>query len=266
MPHFKTNNIETFYERGGNGTPLLLIHGLGSSTRDWERQMVALAPFHEIIACDVRGHGRSGKPPGPYSILQFADDIAALVRGLGVGPVHVAGLSMGGMIAFQLALDAPDIVRSIVIINSGPELVLKTMAHKLYFLQRKVTVNLFGMKRFGKMLAKALFPNPDQRGFRKTMAERWAENDKTAYLTAMEALIGWSVMERLPEIGVPALILASDRDYTPPGYKQKYAERMPESEVVVIENSRHISPVDSSARVNREVALFLSKVEKGLFG
>src|SRR5580693_1022702 len=118
MPTARVNGIEVYYEQAGEGPPVLLLHGLGSSTRDWEYQTPELARAYRVIAVDVRGHGRSSRPPGPYSVSQFAEDAVALLRSLDAAPAHVIGLSMGGMIAFQMAVDHPEAVRSLAIINS----------------------------------------------------------------------------------------------------------------------------------------------------
>ena len=119
MPLTRVGDIDVYYEKRGSGEPVLLIHGLGSSTEDWEYQVERLASRYTVVSYDVRGHGQTGKPRGRYSVAQFASDAAGLIERLGLGPVHVQGISMGGMIAFQLAVDKPDLVRSLTIVNSG---------------------------------------------------------------------------------------------------------------------------------------------------
>ncbi|HVF40381.1 MAG TPA: alpha/beta hydrolase, partial [Gemmatimonadaceae bacterium] len=120
MPTQRVRDIDVHYEIAGQGEPVLLIHGLGSRSEDWEEQVPAMAEHFRVITYDVRGHGRSSKPAGPYSVAESAADAAALLEALHVGPVHVVGLSMGGMIAFQLMADRPELVKSAVIVNSGP--------------------------------------------------------------------------------------------------------------------------------------------------
>jgi len=119
-------DIELYYDITGKGQPILLIHGLGSGARDWEMQVPLLSQYFQVVTVDVRGHGQSDKPPGPYSIPLFAADTIELIRSLDIAPVHVIGISMGGMIAFQVAVDAPEMVKSLVIVNSGPEFVLRS--------------------------------------------------------------------------------------------------------------------------------------------
>src|SRR5215471_21288766 len=101
MPQIVANQINLYYEINGAGQPLVLIHGLGSSLRDWEPQVAELCKTFQVITFDLRGHGRSDKPAGPYSIEQFAADLAGLLGALGVGSAHVAGISLGGAVGFQ---------------------------------------------------------------------------------------------------------------------------------------------------------------------
>ncbi|MBW2181672.1 MAG: alpha/beta fold hydrolase, partial [Deltaproteobacteria bacterium] len=105
MPKLKVNNLDLNYEMTGKGQSVLFVHGLGSSSRDWEEQVNYFSKDYQVVTIDVRGHGLSDKPPGPYSIKLFSDDTAALITSLDLSPVHIAGISMGGMIAFQLAME-----------------------------------------------------------------------------------------------------------------------------------------------------------------
>src|SRR5690242_21429013 len=131
MPHLRVRDVELYYEVSGQGDPIVFIHGLGSSTYDWEHQIAYFAKHYQVVVFDVRGHGRSAKPRGPYSIPLFAADAAEVINTLDIAPAHIVGLSMGGMIAFQLAVNAPACVRSLVIVNSSPELVARTVKERL---------------------------------------------------------------------------------------------------------------------------------------
>ncbi|MCP4541762.1 MAG: alpha/beta fold hydrolase [Chloroflexi bacterium] len=259
MPKLHIRDIDLYYETAGQGQPILFIHGLGSSSRDWELQVAVFAKTHQTVTIDVRGHGQSDKPPGPYSVPLFATDTAALIQSLGIAPTHVVGISMGGMIAFQLAVSAPDLVKSLVIVNSGPELVLRTWKERLNGLQRLLIVRLMGMRKMGEVLGNRLFPKPEQEELRQMFVERWAKNNKRAYYDAMRGLVGWSVTDRLGEIHCPTLIIAADEDYTPISLKQEYVAQMPRAELVVIEDSRHATPVEQPEQFNQALVTFLSR-------
>src|SRR5437762_3199638 len=112
MAYFEHEGCTLHYEEYGHGDPVLLLHGLGSSSLDWEYQVPELATRYRVIVPDARGHGRSDKPRGRYSITGFSADLIALIEHLNLKPVHVVGLSMGGMIGFQLAVDQPQLLKS----------------------------------------------------------------------------------------------------------------------------------------------------------
>lgn len=257
----RIRDLDVHYEisHPERGDPVLCIHGLGSSTEDWEPQIAALAARHTVITYDVRGHGRTGKPRGRYSVKQFAADAAALIEHLEPGPVHVMGISMGGMIGFQLAADFPQLVKSLIIVNSGPEMILRTWKQRIAIYQRFVIVRLMGMRKMGEVLAAALLPNPEQAPQRVTFVERWARNDPGAYLRALRALIGWSVSDRLSDLRCPTLIVAADQDYTPVVYKEYYTKLIPGARLVVVPDSRHMLPVERPGQFNRVVTDFLDR-------
>lgn len=258
MPTQTVNNIDLYYEVAGAGQPVLFIHGLGSSTRDWERQTPFFSQQFQVITFDVRGHGRSQKPPGPYSVPLFARDTAGLIEALGVGPAPVVGISMGGMIALQLAVDRPDLVKSLVVVNAGPELVVRTRKDRWQIFLRFLIARL-GMRRMGQVLSERLFPKAEQADIRSQFVARWAENDQRAYIDAMRALVGWSVTEHLAHITCPTLVVAGDEDYTPVAAKEAYVAKMPQAELLVIEDSRHATPIDQSQAFNEAVLAFLQR-------
>src|SRR5512135_1060782 len=104
MATLRANGINLYYEVTGEGQPLVFIHGLGSSTRDWESQTPEFAKSYKVITFDLRGHGQSDKPVGLDSVPQYADDLAALLKALDVPAAHIVGISLGGGVAFQFAV------------------------------------------------------------------------------------------------------------------------------------------------------------------
>jgi 3-oxoadipate enol-lactonase len=244
MPTFESGGSNLYYERTGKGEPVLFLHGLGSSTRDWAFQVEHFSPTYETVTVDFRGHGRSDKPPGPYSMPQFAEDVAELIKGLALAPVHLVGISLGGFVAFQMAMDAPELLRSLVIVNSGPEVVIRSFRDRLNLWQRLLIVRVMGMRKMGEVLAGRLLPKPEHAELRQQFADRWAENDKRAYLDTLRGFVGWSVADRLGEIDIPALIVAADQDYTPVEEKEAYVAKMPKARLEVLDDCRHAAPVE----------------------
>jgi 3-oxoadipate enol-lactonase len=259
MPSAKINGIDLHYEVRGDGPPVLFLHGLGSSLRDWEDQIRVLKDRYQCIAYDARGHGQSGKPGGRYTPAMHSADAVALLDHLNIRTAAVIGLSMGGMIAFQMAVDAPERLTSMVIINSGPYVPSGTLKERLAILQRLVLFQVMSMRKIGETIGKRLFPEPDQGELRELFAARWAENDKRAYMDATRGLIGWSVMQHVPSIRIPTLVLTGDLDYTPLELKQAFIAKMPNAELVVLAGARHAMNMDRADEVNAALDKFLVK-------
>lgn len=257
MPVARVRDLDVYHEVHGDGEPMLLIHGLGSSTEDWETQVEFFARTYKVVTYDVRGHGRSGKPRERYTLKQFADDAAALIEHLELGRTHVQGISMGGMIALQLVVDHPGLVRSLTIVNSGPELVLRTWRQRIAIYQRFLIVRVMGMRKMGTVLSTVLLPRPEHAALRATFVERWARNHPGAYLRSLRALIGWSVSARLGDITCPTLVLAADQDYTPVAFKEQYAARIAGATLTVVPDARHMLPVERPREYNEAIMTFL---------
>jgi pimeloyl-ACP methyl ester carboxylesterase len=260
MPKIQINDIDMYYESAGGGEPLLLIHGLGSSSRNWERQVRYFADKYRVITYDVRGHGRSSKPPGPYSIRAFAQDASGLLQGLEIPAAHVIGISMGGMIAFELAVHFPGLLKSLVIVNSYPEMRVETAREHIEKWQRLLVLDLLGVRQMGKVLSKRLFIKPDQAELRRNFVEHWAKNDKRAYRRSLRAILGWDAEARLGEICCPVLVIASDGDYMPLEEKRKYVAKIPDARLAVIEDARHAVAVEKPDEFNRILDEFLASL------
>ncbi len=263
MPSIEFNQAVFYYESIGQGEPLLFIHGLGSSIRDWENQVAYFGERYRVVALDLRGHGKSDKPPGPYSSKLFADDIAALIRWLDIGPAHVVGLSLGGFIACQLAVDHSDLVRTLIVVNSVPDLPRDTLRDRLRIrstlLLRQFIVRFFGMRTLGRFLSKKLFPRVDQEELRQTFIERWADNDKHAYMSSLATVPTWNLEHRLSSITCPTCLVSGEHDFFPLALKAAFAKKMPDARLVVIPDSGHFTPMDEPVRFNEAVMDFLSK-------
>ncbi|MFO6380139.1 alpha/beta fold hydrolase, partial [Pseudomonas aeruginosa] len=122
----------------------------------------------------------------------------------------LVGISMGGMIGFQLACDRPDLLRSLTIVNSTPEVIPRKPREHLEVAKRRLLSRLLSLRTIGRALGRLLFPKAEQAGLREKIEARWAENDKRAYLASLDAIIGWGVQERLAEIACPTLVISAD--------------------------------------------------------
>lgn len=257
----RVDDVELYCEIAGHGEPLLLIHGLGACGLDWDPQVASLRAAFKVITVDLRGHGRSSRPQAGYSIERFARDMASLLETLQTGPAHIVGISLGGMIAFQLAVAAPDLVMSLTIVNSGPEVPAQTVKQRIPLYVRLLYIHTLGLRRMAKMIAKRIFPEPDQAYLRSSFVQRLSSNDKHCYAASLRAIFaGWGVADHLGSIRCPVLFIAADQDYTPVDLKQAYIDRLPDARMVVIPNSRHALPMEKPREFNQVLADFLDTV------
>ncbi|MGE0439096.1 MAG: alpha/beta fold hydrolase [Gemmatimonadales bacterium] len=243
----------------GTGAPVVLLHGLGSSKADWGPQVAALSAGYRTIAVDLRGHGESPHPEGPWTLRDFAADVAELLRRLDAAPAHVIGLSLGGMVAFQLLADHPALVRSAVIINSGPAYP-RTWQGQVLIWSRLLLLRWRGLPALGGGIAARLFPKPEQAEHLRRFLAGFVRNDPAAYSRTLRAIGGFDVSAGLAGMRCPVLALSGDRDYTPVSAKAAWVGRMPEARLEVVPDSGHASPIDQPDTVNRLIAEFLASV------
>ncbi|MDR3387131.1 MAG: alpha/beta hydrolase [Rudaea sp.] len=259
MPIVQVNATELFYEHIGQGPPLLLIHGLGSSGDDWAFQREDFARDHSLILPDLRGSGRSAKPPGPYSVEQFAADLWALLDALGIEYTDILGFSLGGAIALEMALMQPARARRLILCNALANYRTDTWRKWLEAHLQLALVRLLGLRRTARLIANRLFPHEDQAPKRQRVIDVIGANPRAAYLATIHALIGWSALERVPALQCPVLIIAAEHDYTPLADKRAEAAHFPIVEFVVMPGSRHGTPFDSIERFNACALGFLAK-------
>lgn len=252
----RVEGVRLYFHGAGSGPPLLLLHGLGSSSRDWECQVPAFAQHYQVIAPDFRGHGGSSRSGG-YSVPRFAADTWALVDQLGLGPVAVVGYSMGGAVAMQMALDRPGRITRLVLSNTLPSFRTDTLAKRWLLWSRLLLMGWLGPRRLSEVMTRRLYPRPDQAELRARVARRNAENDKNVYLETVRALVGWSVQDRLAGLDLPVLVLAAEHDYFLLRETDAFVAALPDARVVHFPGTRHGLPLEAPEAFNRAVLDFL---------
>ena len=146
-------------------------------------------------------------------------------------------------------------------VNSAPQVKLRSRDDYWQWFKRWSLMRLLSLETIGKALGSKLFPKPEQADLRRKMAERWAKNDKRAYLASFDAIVGWGVQERLSRVSCPTLVISADRDYTPVALKETYVKLLPDARLVVIDDSRHATPLDQPERFNQTLLDFLATAD-----
>jgi len=264
MSHSLLETVDLAYHEHGSGSPLVFLHGLGGSQYDWLLQIPVFSAHYRLILVDLRGHGLSPKPRGPYRVAQMAADVALLLMRLEARPAHVLGLSLGGAVAQQLAIDQPELVRSLVLVNTVARFVNRRWRQRLQGLRRFVNVYAGGMDRTADHIAGLLFPLIDQAELRKQAVTRLAANDPAAYRASLWAVARFDTSLLLDLITCPALVIAGERDQTLPlEPKQALAAGLPNARFQIIPDSAHATPIDQPEIFNEAVLAFLREVEGG---
>jgi 3-oxoadipate enol-lactonase len=243
----------------GAGQPVVLLHGLGSCGDDWLFQTPAFTRHYRVIAPDFRGHGHSTDSAKPITIQRLATDVVDLMAALDISAAHVVGLSLGGLVAQQLALDYPDKVDRLVLTNTFAHL-WPTNAREALILGRRAIVSLFlPMHITARVVAVDLFPKPDQAELRTAIIERVGGNNMQSYRKFIRAIRSFDLRPQLPHIHAPTLVITGERDnIVPRGCQLQLVHSIPNVQWRVIQDSGHATPIDQAEAFNTTVLDFLN--------
>ncbi len=244
----------------GSGTPVVLCHGLGLDLHMWDDFAARMAADHTVLRYDQRGHGLSACPPGPYTMDEFVDDAARLIREWGRGPVVWIGLSMGGMVGQGLAIRHPELVRAAVFANTTARY---PDAAKAIWAQRIAAVEQGGIAAVADaaveryLTAEHRAAHPEQAAL---VRGRLLRTDPVAYVAACHAVAGVDWLDRLATIRTPTLVLAGARDVgATPEMAKAIADRIPGAQLEVFADASHLSVAEVPERFHAAVAEFLGR-------
>jgi 3-oxoadipate enol-lactonase len=267
MPFVMNEGVKIYWDECGSGEPLLLIMGLSYPSYMWHRTRPILAQRYRTIAFDNRGIGQSDVPSGAYSMPTMASDGAAVLDAAGVESAHVFGLSMGGMIAQEFALQFPKRVRSLILgctAAGGPRAVRAEAA---------VTETLLRQGMTPEEAREAITPfiydsgTPRER-IDEDMAIRlkWYPTPQ-GYAGQLQAIFGWEAHSRIVQITVPTLVIHGETDRLIPAANAKLiAERIPGARLVLIPQASHIFETDQTAAAHQAILEFLATQHDGSRG
>jgi pimeloyl-ACP methyl ester carboxylesterase len=270
MPVKRIMGIDINYEDGGEGHPIVLIHGLTSTLRMWDEQMPALLSKYRVVRYDCRGHGETESPsdPSAYSQEIFIDDALGLLDGLGLEKVYLCGLSMGGNIALNLALRHPDRVEAMIVASTGAGSKKDDGTVDGF----KIAADILGkgdLKRFTEAMMTSPLFEPFLKK-RPDLVEVTKENLLSCNAMGLANTIRGvqlkrsSIMdlgEKLRDLNVPTLILVGDKDTACLEPAEFMNQHMPRSKLVVFSKTGHIVNRERPEDFTREVMDFLNGME-----
>lgn len=246
MSLVETKDGPLYFEVHGDGSPLLLISGLGGDHGAWDGALDALIGYRTVVF-DNRGVGRSSKPPGAYSISQMANDALEVMDAAAIEAAHVAGLSMGGAIAQELAIAHPDRVLSLTLMSTWAK--ADSFLYRLMRSWADAALSC-GMTPLWEQLllwsfSPRLFDAGGERlGAMLAGAPRRAADIET-FADQARACIEHDARDRLGSITAPTQILVGDHDiYTPERCARQLHELIPGSSLVRLAGSAHAFPIE----------------------
>jgi pimeloyl-ACP methyl ester carboxylesterase len=249
----------------GSGPDVLLIGGLSDPVESWQAQLDGLADGFRMTAFDNRGAGRSPLPDGPFTVESMADDAASVLRAAGIGSAHVAGFSAGSVIAQELAIRHPDLVRSLVLVSTWARIdpYFEAMGRAWRWMVADAPSERAFLEAFFVWIytRRAHLDGTVDQIIEESLAFPYAASAEAIRRT-LDALLAHETADRLPEIGVPALVLAGAEDVcTPPIYGRVVADLIPGAQFEVWDGEAHQPMQEAADRFNRRVTEFWREVD-----
>lgn len=259
------NGLQVSYSLVGSqsaGAPwLVLSHCLAANQELWREQVRELGGKYRILVYDIRGHGSTSAPEGDYSMQELAEDVKALLDKLDTGPVHFAGISLGGMIGQVLALDYPQYVKSLILCDTTcgvPEEMRPTWEERIqaareHGMQALVEANL---DRW--LTPEFRRANPETEEW---IANMIATTPVSGFAGCCRAISGFDVCDSLHRIDVPTRVIVGEHDPgTPVQAAEAIQQRIPGAELSVLPGARHLTCVEAAEDFNRTVEQFLDSL------
>ncbi|HKG61884.1 MAG TPA: alpha/beta hydrolase [Pyrinomonadaceae bacterium] len=263
MPKVTVNGLKLYYEIEGDGAPVVLIPGFAAGRWIWFKQTAELSRNFRVIIFDPRGVSASDKPEGPQTIGLLADDIAHLLKTIGIGSAHIVGASFGGFVAQEFALKYPAMTRKLVLcctsfggpnhVNPTPE-TLRALAS---------TKGLNSEDRMRENLLLAFTPEFVQTQIDEIdhIVHLRATNEvpEHIYLSQLQAAMSFNAESRLAEIKSSTLVLSGDADVIVPVQNSRnLAGKIPGARIHIVEGGSHTFFIEQAGEFNRIVTQFLA--------
>jgi pimeloyl-ACP methyl ester carboxylesterase len=257
MPLARLNSIKINYRVAGQGEPLVMIMGFSAGRIGWMPQTHFFKKYYRVITFDNRGAGKSDKPPGPYSTRMLADDTVKLMDLLGIDKAHVMGLSMGGMIAQELAINYPQRVMKLVLAATYARQD-ETSGDTL---EQAEFLNLTPEKKASALIGLA-FNKPFYRftiGLLARVLTRFTgASDGVGIAGQSEACLKHDTLDRLSSITAPTLVIVGTGDrIIKPASSEVIAGKIPNARLVRVEGASHYFSFEMKNVFNQEVLNFL---------
>lgn len=268
MPEVMVNGARIHYEERGQGPEAILFsHGLLWSGRMFRAQMAALSDRYRCVSFDFRGQGESGVTAGGYDMDTLTEDAAELIAALGLAPCHFAGLSMGGFIGMRLAARHPDLLRSLILMETSadPEPEVNIPKYRqLLMVARWVGLGPVAGRVMPIMFGATFMRDPARAKERREWQGYLAANNRIGIIRATEGVITREpIYDELGAINLPTLIIIGDEDTaTTPDHSARMRDAIKGAQLAPIPRAGHTSSVEEPAAVTAAIEAFLASLPR----
>jgi len=259
MPFAENDRVKIYWEEMGQGEPILLVMGLGWTSYMWHRTRSVLASKYRVITFDNRGVGSSDVPPGPYPIATMAADAAAVLDAAGVKSAHIYGISMGGMISQEFALQYPNRVKSLILgcTAAGGPAALQPAPEVIQVLMRRGMTPQEAVEAIDPFIY-APGTSPELIEQDRKLRLEWYPTAE-GYMSQLQGIMAWEAYNRLNQITAPTLVIHGESDQlVPSGNGKLIAGRIPGAKLITIPRASHIYPTDQPKIADSAVLNFLA--------
>jgi pimeloyl-ACP methyl ester carboxylesterase len=264
VPKVRVGDIEIFYREEGHGEHVVWIQGLGLDHRGWALQVPFFSQHFRCLTFDNRDAGQSSRSRSAYTIKTMADDTIGLMDALAIKQAHIVGLSMGGAIAQELAINHPARVRRLVLVATYTSGDPRGSALLSSFVQMRAR---FSREEYLRAIAPWIFSYQDYLipGLVESVVKRGLEDPHfpppKVYARQVEAVTGHYTEDRLGQIQAPTLIVAGDEDIlTPMRFARRLHREIPHARLQVIQGAGHGFVWSRAEEFNPLVLSFLKEV------
>ena len=263
MPRVRCNDVELRVEEVGSGAPLLLIMGLGASLETWVAQRDAFAARHRVVMFDNRGAGGSECPPPPWSVPEMAADAVGVLDALGIERAHVLGVSMGGMIAQELAIRWPERIDRLVLAVSfaRPDPVRRAfLLFRRWARFQDIDLVQEGIANLPWLVSPRVLNDPARLEEILGVVGAMPFMAPEAYARQIDAILEHDTLARLDGVRAPTLVLAAAEDVLTPVYlSREIADAIRGARLVVLPRGNHAVQLEEPTAFNAAVLEFLSE-------
>jgi len=268
MPHIKVNGVSIYYQEQGAGPETIVFaHGLFWSGQLYDNQVAELKNKYRCITFDFRGQGQSEVTRSGYDMDTLYQDAIALIEALNCAPCHFAGLSMGGFVGMRIAFRNPELLRSLILMETSADTEPDENLIKyrlLNFIARWLGLNILTGQIMPVMFGRKFLNDPARKVLKEQLRQKIAANDRKGITRAMKGVIERKgVFEEIKQIKTPALIIAGDQDIaTVPAKSERIHSQIAGSKLVIIPGAGHTSTLEEPEAVNKCIIEFLNRQRK----